>query len=236
GELLGISDSDGARVFAEIGKITGNLEDSLGNKTDSSAGLFSAVRLMRLLAKARVREGSGLSVLSTARDNELIDERELATLGLFLGHAAVENSANFLGMAAVEIVRDRDIRNAFRDDSNDHRKLVRELVHGTCPAQFVVRHCADDLVIGSIPIRRGGRVLISLRAGPVLGFGLGRHACPGAGVAVDESVAALTEFVGIVGDQALVTELAWKPTASFRGLARAVLSNPPAGGAASENA
>jgi len=65
-------------------------------------------------------------------------------------------------------------------------------------------------------------VAISLAEG--LPFGLGRHACPGSGVALAEGEVALRALAGAVAGGCRVDAIRWKPHPVFHGLAAATVT------------
>jgi cytochrome P450 len=173
---------------------TGNL-DVFGG-TDRAAQR-SAFRLSVQLGRAPAGPG-GLTALREAHAAGRLDDDELALNPVVLAHAAYENSLNFLAGAGLELASGRSPGN------------VRELVTSICPARFVLRFGPD------------GPVAISLADG--LPFGLGRHACPGSGVALAEAEIALGALAEVLAGGCRVGEVRWKTHPVFHGLAKAVVT------------
>jgi hypothetical protein len=89
-------------------------------------------------------------------------------------------------------------------------RSVRELMNAVCPARYVLR------------FGPAGPVAISLADG--LPFGLGRHACPGSGVALAEGEIALGALAEVLSVGCRVGEVRWKAHPVFHGLATAVVT------------
>jgi len=160
------------------------------------AGQASAFRLAVQLGRTVTGPG-GLTALREARAAGRLDEDELMINAVVLAHAAYENSLNFLACAGLEL-------------ATSGPRAVRELVTAICPARYVLRFGPDGPV--AIPLTDG------------LPFGLGRHACPGSGVAVAEGEIALTALAKILGGGCRVGEVRWKTHPVFHGLEKAVVT------------
>ncbi|MGW3998767.1 cytochrome P450 [Amycolatopsis sp. NPDC004772] len=157
------------------------------------AGQASAFRLAVQLSRTEAGPG-GLTALREARAAGRLDEDELTINAVVLAHAAYENSLNFLACAGLELAASGP-------------RTVRELVTAICPARYVLRFGPD------------GPVAIALTDG--LPFGLGRHACPGSGMAVAEGEIALTALAKLLGGGCRVGAVRWKTHPVFHGLASA---------------
>ncbi|MEV6832545.1 cytochrome P450 [Amycolatopsis sp. NPDC051102] len=162
------------------------------------AGQASAFRLAVQLSRTPAGPG-GLTALREAHAAGRLDEDELTFTPVVLAHAAYENSLNFLACAGLEL-------------AGSGPRSVRELVTAICPARYVLRFGPD------------GPVAISLADG--LPFGLGRHACPGSGVALAEGEIALGALAAHLGSGCEVRDVRWKTHPVFHGLvsARVVVS------------
>lgn len=160
------------------------------------AGQAAAFRLAVQLSRTPAGPG-GLTALREAHAAGRLDEDELALNAVVLAHAAYENSLNFLACAGLEL-------------ATSGPRSVRELVTAVCPARYVLRFGPD------------GPVAVSLTDG--LPFGLGRHACPGSGVALAEGEAALTALAEHLDGGCEVGEVEWKTHPVFHGLAKAVVT------------
>jgi cytochrome P450 len=182
-------------VFLDhLEKTTANL-DVFGG-TDR-AGQASAFRLAVQLSRTPAGPG-GLTALREAHAAGRLDEDELMLNAVVLAHAAYENSLNFLACAGLELA------------SSPTPKSVRELVTSVCPARYVLRFGPE------------GAVAVSLTDG--LPFGLGRHSCPGSGVALAEGEIALTALTKVLSGGCRVGEVREKAHPVFHGLAEAVVT------------
>lgn len=179
-------------VFLDhLEKTTANL-DVFGGA--DRAGQTSAFRLAVQLSRTEAGPG-GLTALREAHAAGRLDEDELMLNPVVLAHAAYENSLNFLACAGLELA------------SAGPSKTVRELVTSICPARYVLR------------FGPAGPVAVSLTDG--LPFGLGRHACPGSGVALAEGEVALTALAKLLDGHCEVTDVRWKTHSVFHGLVSA---------------
>ncbi|SEF31467.1 Cytochrome P450 [Amycolatopsis pretoriensis] len=160
------------------------------------AGQASAFRLAVQLSRTPAGPG-GLTALRAAHSAGRLDEDELALNAVVLAHAAYENSLNFLACAGLEL-------------ATSGPRSVRELVTTVCPARYVLRFGPD------------GPLAVSLADG--LPFGLGRHACPGSGVALAEGDVALTALARHLEPGCEVRDVVWKTHSVFHGLAKAVVT------------
>jgi cytochrome P450 len=158
-------------------------------------GQASAFRLSVQLSRAPAEPGSGLAALRAAHAAGRLDDDELALNPVVLAHAAYENSLNFLASAGLALA------------SGAALTTVRELATEICPARYVLRHGP------------GGPVAISLADG--LPFGLGRHACPGSGVALAEAEIALHALTAVLTGGCRIEDVRWKTHPVFHGLASA---------------
>jgi len=202
GALLGVPLDD---VFlGHLEATTANLDVWSGASPDKAAQA-SAFRLAVQLSRAEPLQGSGLAALRAARAAGRITEDELLLNPVVLAHAAYENSLNFLAVAGLAVASDPGLAAELRAGSS--LGPVRQLATRICPARFVLR------------TGREGAVAISLAEG--LPFGLGRHACPGSGVALAEGEVALRALAEVLSGGCRVEEVRWKPHPVFHGLAQA---------------
>ncbi|MEA5362087.1 cytochrome P450 [Amycolatopsis sp., V23-08] len=180
-------------VFLEhLERTTANLDVFGGVDRAAQA---SAFRLSVQLSRAPAEPGSGLAALRAAHAEGRLDDDELAINPVVLAHAAYENSLNFLASAGLTLASEAETRG------------VRELAAEICPARYVLRFGSE------------GPVAISLADG--LPFGLGRHACPGSGVALAEAEIALRALSEVLSGGCRVEDVRWKTHPVFRGLASA---------------
>ena len=205
GALLGVPLDDVFLVHLEA--TTANLDVWSGASPDKAAQA-SAFRLAVQLSRAEPAPGGGLAALRAARAAGRITEDELLLNPVVLAHAAYENSLNFLAAAGLALASDPGLVAELLAGSGPG--LVRQLAARICPARFVLR---------SGP---AGAVAISLASG--MPFGLGRHACPGSGVALAEGEVALRALAGVLGGGCQVSEIRWKPHPVFHGLAQVTVT------------
>lgn len=157
------------------------------------AGQAAAFRLAVQLSRTPAGPG-GLTALREAHAAGRLDDDELMFNPVVLAHAAYENSLNFLACAGLEL-------------ATSGPRSVRELVTAICPARYVLRFGPE------------GPVAVSLTDG--LPFGLGRHACPGSGVALAEGEIALTALAKHLDGGCEVRKVRWKTHPVFHGLVSA---------------
>ena len=201
--VLGVPIDD---VFlGHLAATTANL-DVWSGATDK-AGQASAFRLAVQLSRDSPEAGGGLATLRAAREAGRITEDELLLNPVVLAHAAYENSLNFLAVAGLALAEDAALAARFRAGEAG---LVRELARRICPARFVLRSGPD------------GPLAISLADG--LPFGLGRHACPGSGVALAEADIALRALADVLTPGCTVTDVARTSHPVFHGLTRATVT------------
>ncbi|RZQ64441.1 cytochrome P450 [Amycolatopsis suaedae] len=209
GALLGVQlDSE---FLDHLEATAGNLEIWFDGRVDKRAQT-AGLRLALALNRATPAPGSGLAAL---REAGTLSADELLVTPVVLAHAAYENSMNFLGLAALEVVQGRAAGDL--DEA-----AVRALAVDLAPARYVLRQADEDVELAGTSVTAGTRVAISL-ASAGLPFGMGRHACPGSVVAVAEAAVALRALAVVVGGTPTVTDIRWKPHPVFHGLAAATV-------------
>lgn len=195
------------RFLAALSQTTANLNVWSGEA--SPAGDVAALRVAMFFLKAAAAEGGGLALLRRACAEGRISEDELMVTPVMLAHAAYENSMNFLAVAGLGLVSNPGTCPA----------EVRGLVQEIAPTRYAARRATGECAIAGRTLAPGDKVAIPLSDG--LAFGLGRHACPGARVAVAEGEIALRALARILTPDHTVTEVAWKTHPVFHGLASA---------------
>ncbi|MEU5257714.1 cytochrome P450 [Amycolatopsis sp. NPDC021455] len=198
------------RFLAALSKTTANLNVWSGEA--SPAGDVAALRVAMFFLKAPASEGGGLALLRRACAEGRISEDELMVTPVMLAHAAYENSMNFLAVAGLGLVTSPGTCPA----------EVRGLVQEIAPTRYAARRATAGCAVAGRTLAPGDKVAIPLGDG--LAFGLGRHACPGARVAVAEGEIALRALSKVLDGGCRVGEVSWKEHPVFHGLAKAVVT------------
>lgn len=192
-EVLGVELP--ASVLADIEAVTANLGVWFG---EGGAADTAALRLAMFFARAGV-----LSGFDVTEDERLVTP-------VMLAHAAFENSMNFLALAGLRMVTERQEVPA--------RRLAEEI----SPARLVYRRAIEDVELPGHVVQAGATVAIRLEDG--LPFGFGPHACPGSGVALAEAEVALAALARVLGPGHYLREVRAKSHPVFHGVERAIVA------------
>ncbi|WP_326668458.1 cytochrome P450 family protein [Streptomyces sp. NBC_01257] len=240
-ELLGVPEADRPDVQRWSGELfAAGRPEVIDAASHSMAGYMTD-----LIAAKRVHPGgSVLDRLISARDgDDLLSEDELVSLAVLLLVAGHETTGNFLGNAALALLRHPAELHRLREDPDEVPAALDELLRFDSPVSTATfRFTTEDVTLGGTDIPAGSPVLVALGAanrdparfaspdlldpdrdaGAHLGFGHGIHRCVGAPLAKAEAEialrAVLTRFPGI--RLAVPPDrLEWRRTRLVRGLA-----------------
>jgi cytochrome P450 len=209
--------------------------------SDAERAIGELSAYLRGIFAAPHRQSTVLGSLHNAVAARELDDAELVASCLMLVTAGHETTTNLIGNAILALCRHPTQQTWLRTDLDRVPSALDELVRYDAPVQLTAREAVEPLVIGSVRIPRGSRViplwgaanrdpdrfadpgaLDLCRAGSQrqLGFGLGSHRCLGASIARMEAAVAiravLERFVVIAPAEPPV----WKQNFSFRGLDR----------------
>ena len=171
----------------------------------------------------------------------LIDEHQVVPLALLLLQAAQDSVIGTLANGLITLLRFPAQRDLCLARPDGFTKAVDEILRFESPVQQVTRHAAEDLEMRGVNISAGEGVSFLLGAANrdpqifddpdrfdidrvlpgTAAFGFGAHACPG--MDLGRSIAAqawqgfFTRFPTLHYHEA---DLAWRPTVTFRTLAR----------------
>ncbi|NBE92571.1 cytochrome P450 [Nonomuraea sp. KC401] len=139
------------------------------------------------------------ATLEAAAQDGTIPTKLARSTPVVLLHGGYENPLNQLGCLIAWIVEDPE---RFGDAASTPDSLFEEIMRVFSPVRHVARWVADDCVVGNQPLKRGDPVWVALESANLddtrftnardvdlsarrghLGFGHGRHSCPGASLA-----------------------------------------------------
>ncbi|GGK25011.1 cytochrome P450 [Streptomyces camponoticapitis] len=236
-ELLGVPAEDipGFRSWTDV------VTRSDAPELQQRAFIELSTYLGSLIGRKRDEPGDDLlSALAQPSDEETphdrpLDDAELVGVVLVLLVAGLETTGSLIGNAVLELLRRPELAASLRTDPDLMPDAVEEFLRFNGPAHATTeRFATQDLTIGSLPIRRGDMVLVSLSAANRdpsrfsdaddlrigrdtaghMAFGHGPHYCLGAPLARAEAVVALNALLQRVPDLRLAVpenELTWRP-------------------------
>ncbi|MFG2721902.1 cytochrome P450 [Streptomyces sp. NPDC048416] len=219
-ELLGVPESDRPDVRRWSGELfAAGRPDVIDAASHSLADCMTG-----LIAAKRLNAGDSLlDRLIMARDgDDRLSEAELVSLAVLLLVAGHETTTNFLGNAALALLRHPAELDRLRRDPGDVPRVLDELLRFDSPVGTATfRYTTQALTLGGTDIPAGAPVLVALGAANRdperfpspdlldldrdaaghLAFGHGIHRCVGAPLAMAEAEialrAVLTRFPGI---------------------------------------
>ncbi|WP_158881219.1 cytochrome P450 [Amycolatopsis anabasis] len=226
--MLGAGPLD-ARFLRDLEATTANLDVWFGGSGAARGAETAALRVAMFFLRAEAVPGGGLELLRAARDAGRLTDDELTLTPGVLAHAAYENSRNFLAVAGLRMAGEPDLVAALRAGG---AAVVRRLAGEICPTRVVLRRALEPVTLPDVAIEAGAKVAVPL--GPVAevpgsagaAFGLGRHACPGSGVAIAEAEVALRALAQVFADGATPGPPQWRPHPAFHGLTHAPVTTP----------
>jgi cytochrome P450 len=218
--LMGLHEPLTDELLETISRTAANLDIWTTGSIPENLSMFEAVRFF--LRADSVKFG-GLSLLREAALHQRITEEELLVTPVVLAHAAYENSTNLLAIAALRIVTETEERRRMAEPADGVREVGR-IVNDVCPTRYVIRRATSDIRIQGRLVQAGERVAVPLDGPVELPFGTGRHACPGARLALAEAAFSLHMFAQVISGDWTPIEVEWKDHPIFHGLRSAVVA------------
>ena len=237
-ELLGVPEADRDRLRGWSGELFSAADPA---RTDAASHAVAGYMAELVEVKRRRPDDSLLHRLVADAEGRL-GEDELVSLAVLLLVAGHETTTNFLGNAALALLRDPDARERLRREPSAWSAALDELLRHDSPvAVATFRWSTEPLVVDGVDVPAGVPVLVSPGAAnrdPArfevpgrldldrdarghLAFGHGVHRCLGAPLARMEAEIALralfTRFPGLRLD-GTPQELRWRRTRLMRGL------------------
>ena len=215
GRLFGVSDEDLPELASLAGDFARCLNPIAGDH-DVAAGVRAAERLWPVISGIVAGAEAGPLTMALNRSFEregLAGDTLVANMigFLFQAHDAV---AGLIGNTVVHLSRTGDVW------SGSLRDIVTEVAHSDPAIQNTRRFVARDTVIAGRPVRAGDAILAVL-AGVGQGagacpFGHGRHACPGAGIALMIAIEAVDALVRSGTAVAPAGSVTYRPSTNAR--------------------
>ncbi|WP_069768954.1 cytochrome P450 [Streptomyces sp. LUP30] len=240
-ELLGVPEVD----RSEVRRWSAELFSAGKPDVIDTASHALADYMTDLITAKRLRPGNSLlDRLIAARDgNDHLSEEELVSLAVLLLVAGHETTTNFLGNAALALLRHPAELERLRNNPEDIPSSLDELLRFDSPVSTATfRFTTEAVTLGGTDLPAGAPVLVALgaanrdpkrfpspdrldldrEAAGHLGFGHGIHRCVGAPLAKTEAGIALTAVLSrFPGIRLAVSpdQLEWRRTRLMRGLA-----------------
>lgn len=237
-ELLGVPEEDRERLSAWSGELF-----AAGEPERIDAASHSVAGYMAELVASKRRAPDDSLLHSLVADAEgRAGEDELVSLAVLLLVAGHETTTNFLGNAALALLRDADARERLRRFPDDWDAALDELLRHDSPvAVATFRWSTEELTLDGVDVPAGVPVLVSPGAANRdpgrfaepgrldldrdarghLAFGHGVHRCLGAPLArMEAGIALRTLFTRFPGLRLAAPgeELRWRRTRLMRGL------------------
>jgi cytochrome P450 len=247
--MLGIPPADRDRVkawSASFFSIFAPLPDEAAHQRLNEAIVAFRAYLGGLVEARRRRPGTDvISALIKARDGgDLLSEDELLTACILLFANGEETLVHLIGNGVHALLRHRPQWERLREEPQRLRAAVEELQRFDTPSQAVGRSCSEPVTLQGRTLPAGAPVYLLIGAAHRdprrhaepdrldigradgeapghLGFGSGRHACLGAGIArveVQEALAALLQAAPRLALATDAAQLRWRPDVFVRGL------------------
>jgi cytochrome P450 len=220
-------------------------EQPIAERRTSARAAFHAAMIFE--RDGRAGRASGLhAALETAAETGEIPAKLARTTPVVVLHGGYENPLNHLACLMAWATADPD---RFRHDAlRSPGALVDEVVRVFSPARRVARWAATDVEIDGVVFQRGQLVWIDLETAnsaggaaasgeqhsssrrPHLGFGYGRHACPGAALARLEGHVLVRALMRVPADVLANATVDWHESFVTRGPTRILPAPGPTTG------
>lgn len=217
-ELLGVPNEDRAELRPHAVTLATTFEPgwpALDLDAADKAATWLSEYFTGLLADRRRQPGADLVSALAAED---ADGPAVANLVVLL-FAGFETLANLLGSGLARLAADPVLAERLRDRPDETAAFVTELLRHEAPVQLTSRRSTDHTMVGNVPVSPETAVLVLLAAAnrdprrfaepdrfdprregsQPLTFGLGRHHCLGARLAVLEAEAAFSVLLARFG-------------------------------------
>ncbi|WP_405962490.1 cytochrome P450 [Streptomyces sp. NBC_00723] len=239
-ELLGVPEADRPEVQHRSGELF-----AAGRPDRIDAASHAVAEYMTdLIAAKRLRPGDALldRLIATRDGTDELSEPELVSLAVLLLVAGHETTTNFLGNAALALLRHPAELERLRSNPEDVPAVLDELLRFDSPVGTATfRYTTETVTLGGAEIPAGVPVLIALGAANRdperfpspdrldldrdavghLAFGHGIHRCVGAPLAKAEAAIALRATLARFPELRLAVppdRLQWRHTRLVRGL------------------
>ncbi len=240
--LIGVPESDHAMLTEwsyalyaalEFGPDDQDLEDA-SHQVEVATDYFRDLIAKRLM-QPKTDIVSGL-VFADDQESTLSEEEILSNciLMLFAGH---DTTLNVIGNAAQSLLRDPNLLNHFQMAGVVDSDSLREFLRHESPQQLAIRYAVSDFKIYGQTIRSGDLVCLALGSAnrdpdifenpdqlnfnrkkqKHMAFGKGIHTCPGSGLGIAMSSAALSALLPVLPKLDLIS-WSWASNSIMRGL------------------
>lgn len=243
-DMLGIPENDRPRLkrwserfFRMFAPVRSSAESDSVNAAIED---FRAYLLVLITAR---RENPGNDVISSLirvrEEGDRLSDEELVASCMILFANGEESFAHLIGNGMFALLRHPEAMALLRDDPTHIPTAIEELVRYDGPAPLVGRTLLEPVELHGRTIPAGSPVYLLLASAnrdperfcnpdqldvlradnPHLGFGGGRHACLGAGIARIEAQVAISQLLRSLRDLRLATESpTWRADIFLRGL------------------
>ena len=218
--LMGLREPLSDELLDTISRTAANLDVWTTGSAPENPSMFEVVRFFM---RAEAVESGGLALLRAAAAQGRLTEEEFLVTPVVLAHAAYENSMNLLAVGGLRVATDPEERRRTAGSADGVREVGRT-VNDVCPTRYVIRRATSDVVLDGRLVRAGERLAVPLDGPVELPFGTGRHACPGARLALAEVAFGLRTLAEVISGDWAPVEIAWKDHPIFHGLRRAVVA------------
>lgn len=215
--LLGCPSAEARWVYEVLRGINRYLDTAAGTLGEADEARERLQTYLGGLLRGPVRDtGSALALLAAASaEDGTMSEQEAISAGLLLLAAGTETSIGAIANAVNILCEFPAVQQRLRAGALAPEPFLREVLRWDPPMHFAIRYAASDLIIAGHDVRSGSLVQLCLASanrdaevfaqpddfdpgrapGRMLTFGLGRHACPGSGIAQVEAIATVRSLL-----------------------------------------